>query len=158
VTLEQEDSAGVAALLETMTVLAVRHLAPHDVSFTTAATLGRLARGGPQRLTRLAADEGVAQPSMTQLIQRLERQGLVRRVSDPADGRVRLISITEAGRELIQQRRAARAARLSDLIATLSAEDQLALDEMARIGMPAVQRLMDNAQRLERLSSPPPPP
>ena len=52
---------------------------------------------GPTRLTTLAAKEGVGQPSMTQLIQRLERQDLVTRLADPEDGRAALVAITDAG-------------------------------------------------------------
>jgi DNA-binding MarR family transcriptional regulator len=134
-----------AALLEDITVLAVRHLSGREISFTTATTLSRLARGGPLRLTRLAADEGVAQPSMSQLVGRLAEQGLVRRVRDPKDGRVVLVGITEAGRRVLERRRAARLARLRKLIATLSDDDQHALAEAARIALPAVRHLTERA-------------
>ena len=66
---------------------------------TAAATLASLERLGPQRLTDLAAREGVTQPAMTQLITRLEEAGLARREASPDDGRVVLVAITErAGR------------------------------------------------------------
>ncbi|WP_377273989.1 MarR family winged helix-turn-helix transcriptional regulator [Peterkaempfera sp. SMS 1(5)a] len=112
------------------------------MSFTTASTLGRLARGGPARLTALAADEGVSQPSMTQLVQRLERQGLVRRTSDPADGRVVLVAVTDAGRELLADRRRARTERLAALLAALPAEDREALAAAAAGALPALERLV----------------
>ena len=71
---------------------------PNDISLTAASTLRRLEREGPRRLTELAAAEGVTQPAMTQLVTRLEKEGLAARGSDPADGRVVVVSITEAGR------------------------------------------------------------
>jgi DNA-binding MarR family transcriptional regulator len=37
------------------------------------------------RLTALAAAEDTSQPAMTQLVQRMERQGLLQRLSDPAN-------------------------------------------------------------------------
>src|SRR5690348_9275886 len=123
----QPNGDQTAAFLEQLAVLAVRHLTPRDISFTTASTLGRLARGGPARLTALATDEGVSQPSMTQLVQRLERQGLVRRTSDPADRRVVLVAVTDAGRELLADRRQARTERLAALLAALPDEDRQAL-------------------------------
>jgi DNA-binding MarR family transcriptional regulator len=43
-------------------------------------------------LTRFARIE---QPSMAQMLARMERDGLIRRVPDPADGRSSLISLTE---------------------------------------------------------------
>ncbi|HYZ57653.1 MAG TPA: MarR family transcriptional regulator, partial [Streptosporangiaceae bacterium] len=51
-----------------------------------------------RRKPELAAAECVSQPSMSQLVQRLEQQGLATRASDPADGRAALIAITDAGR------------------------------------------------------------
>jgi DNA-binding MarR family transcriptional regulator len=93
-----------------------------DISFTTASTLSRLEQR-PRRLTSLAADGGVAQPSMTQLVQRLERQGLAERDRDPDDGRVVWVGITEAGRALLADRRTRRAQELADLLATLPPEE-----------------------------------
>ena len=66
-----------------------RSLSPAiGLSTTAAATLAGVERLGPQRLTLLAAREGVTQPAMTQLISRLEESGLVRREPSPDDGRV----------------------------------------------------------------------
>ncbi|MEU5272385.1 MarR family transcriptional regulator [Streptomyces hygroscopicus] len=140
----------VAEALEQLAFLAVRHLTNRDISFTAASTLGRLSREGPSRLTALAADEGVTQPSMTQLIQRLERQGLVTRVDDPHDGRVVLVAITDAGRELLAERRRGRTDRLAELLATLSPEDQEALATAVRAATPAFQRLVENAGRARK--------
>src|ERR1700690_3931690 len=66
--------------------------APDGLSLTAAATLAAIERFGPQRLTALAAREGVTQPAMTQLITRLEDAGQVRRESDPDDGRGVLVT------------------------------------------------------------------
>ncbi|MET7762757.1 MarR family transcriptional regulator [Streptomyces sp. NPDC005336] len=140
----------VAEALERLAFLAVRHLTNRDISFTAASTLGRLNREGPARLTALAADEGVTQPSMTQLIQRLARQGLVTRVDDPDDGRVVLVAITDGGRELLAERRRDRTARLADLLATLDPEDEQALATAVRAAAPAFQRLVDNAAHARR--------
>ena len=68
------------------------------------------------RLTTLAAKEGVSQPSMTQLIQRLERLGLVTRLADPDDGRATLIGITGRGQAMLDDRKRVRRERLAALI------------------------------------------
>jgi DNA-binding MarR family transcriptional regulator len=117
------------------------------MSFTTAATLARLERQGPARLTALAAAEGVAQPSMTQLVQRLERQGLVRRIDDPDDGRVTLIAVTDTGREVLAERRRARDARLTDLLAALPDDEQRTLGAAMRTALPLVRRMLNDETR-----------
>jgi DNA-binding MarR family transcriptional regulator len=69
----------IAEALEQASILTTRHISDQAaLSLTAARALGRLNEEGPIRLTTLAAAEGISQPSMTQLIQRLERQGLAR--------------------------------------------------------------------------------
>jgi DNA-binding MarR family transcriptional regulator len=105
-----------------------RSLSPASgLSMTAAATLADLERLGPQRLTLLAAREGVTQPAMTQLISRLEESGLVRREPSPDDGRVVLVAVTEQGRATLAHRRSARAERLARIIAQLSPDHRAAL-------------------------------
>ena len=82
---------------------------------------------------------------MTQLIQRLERQGLVGRLADPDDRRVALVALTETGRELLTRRAAQRRQRLRKLLATLSSEDEFALWLAAQVALPVVRQLLDNA-------------
>ncbi|MYQ98798.1 MarR family transcriptional regulator [Streptomyces sp. SID6139] len=125
-----------------------------DLSFTAASTLARLEREGPVRLTLLAAAEGVAQPSMTQLVQRLERQDLVMRVDDAVDGRVTLIAVTDAGREVLAARRRSRDARLADLMTGLPDDDQRALAEAMRVVAPLVRRMLTGTAKSAQPAQP----
>jgi DNA-binding MarR family transcriptional regulator len=123
----QELALGVAAGIERLLSL-LRWLTPRDgLSLTAAATLATLDRSGPCRLTLLAANEGVTQPAMTQLVARLQDSGLVTRTQDPSDRRVVAISITAEGSALLAERRAARAGQLAGMLARLSPQDQAAL-------------------------------
>jgi DNA-binding MarR family transcriptional regulator len=136
----------IAEMLEQASVLTTRHITDQaPLSVTAALTLSRLNKEGPIRLTTLAAAEGLAQPSMTQLIQRLERQGLVTRINDPEDGRAALVNITNAGRALMDDRRRDRRDRLADLLKGLSPEDEAALTLAAHVALPIIRRLVHNA-------------
>jgi DNA-binding MarR family transcriptional regulator len=118
----------------------LRRLTPRDgLSLTAASTLRRLDRSGPQRLCDLFAPEGVSQPAMTQLVTRLEKDGLAERGSDPADGRVVVVSITTAGRAVVQRRRSANAEALAERLERLPAEDRAAI----LAALPAMERLGD---------------
>src|SRR5579863_7393941 len=120
-------AAALAADFERIVGL-FRSLSPASgLSMTAAATLASIERLGPQRLTLLAAREGVTQPAMTQLISRLEESGLVRREPSLDDGRVVLVAITELGRATLARRRSARAERLAGIIAQLSPDHRAAL-------------------------------
>jgi DNA-binding MarR family transcriptional regulator len=136
----------IAEMLEQASVLTTRHITDQaPLSVTAALTLSRLNKEGPIRLTTLAAAEGLAQPSMTQLIQRLERQGLVTRINDPEDGRAALVNITNAGRALMDDRRRDRRDRLTDLLQAVSPEDKAALTLAANVALPIIRRLVHNA-------------
>lgn len=54
------------------------------------------------RLTDLAAWAGMSPPSMAQLIDEMDAQGLVVRRPDPTDKRAKLVTLTPAGWEAIQ--------------------------------------------------------
>jgi hypothetical protein len=72
---DDDVSESVGDLLDQALDLTARFLTDRaDLSASAAFVLNRVCREGPIRLTTLATKEGVSQPSMTQLIQRLERQ------------------------------------------------------------------------------------
>ena len=150
---EQTGRSGIegtdtAVALNEMCQLAIRHLTPPrgDMSFTARSTLSRLDRDGPSRLSSLAAAEGVAQPSMTQLVQRLETQGLVLRTRDAEDGRVVLVAITDEGRVLLDQRRLARIGWLADLLTHLEPAEQRTLAAALDATLPLLRRLAEVTQ------------
>lgn len=118
----------------------LRRLTPRsELSLTAASTLRRLERSGPHRLCELYAPEGVSQPAMTQLVTRLEKEGLAQRGGDPADGRAVVVSITEAGRAAVTRRREGRAQALSALMSGLSETEYAAI----AAALPALERLSD---------------
>jgi DNA-binding MarR family transcriptional regulator len=146
--MEPREPEEIARALAEVAGTVVRSLVDRrGMSFTTASTLGRLEREGPVRLTVLASAEGVAQPSMTQLVQRLEQQGLATRVSDPDDGRVTLVAITDAGRTVLAERRQERQALLVRQLATLSEDERRALGSAMETALPLVQRMASRPVR-----------
>lgn len=76
--------------------LLVKQVRSHEISRTEMEVLSIL-REGPRRITELTELEGIAQPTMTLLVKRLEDRGWVLRKGLPDDGRVVMISLSEAG-------------------------------------------------------------
>ncbi|WP_308117624.1 MarR family winged helix-turn-helix transcriptional regulator [Streptomyces anatolicus] len=107
-------------------------------AFSTLSVLDALACDDrPKRLTELIASEQLSQPGLTQLVKRLERDGLVERGRDPRDGRAVLVRITQKGRNIGESCRGERAEQLAPLIALLTPAERRAL---AR-ALPALRRL-----------------
>jgi len=106
--------------------LLVKQVQNSEISRTEGAVLGILS-DEPRRITDLAALEGVAQPTMTLLIRRLEQRGWVTRAGVPEDGRIVMVSITAAGRAVAEAFRAEFLAALRSDLEDLSDEQLLAL-------------------------------
>jgi DNA-binding MarR family transcriptional regulator len=139
--------------LEQAAILVVRYLSDRAApNLTALMTLSTLEREGPARVTTLAAAAGIGQPSMTQMLQRLERQGLVTRVEDPEDGRVALVRLSETGRALRSDQQRDRRDQLAVLLSALPAEDEATLNLAMRVALPIIGRLIDQAHR-SRLST-----
>jgi DNA-binding MarR family transcriptional regulator len=69
-----------------------------DAGFTlTEGGILKSLRDGPRRITELAELEGLAQPTTTLLVKRLEEQRLVRRERQSDDQRVVLVWLTDEG-------------------------------------------------------------
>lgn len=138
----------VAEGLEQAAILLVRQLFDRaELNLTAGMALGTLNREGPARVTALAAAAGIGQPAMTELVHRLKRQGLVTRVEDPQDGRAALITITNAGRALLDDQRRNRRDRLAELLAAQPPHDQATLTLAMHVALPIIGRLIHDAQQ-----------
>ena len=90
--------------------------------------LGRLDELGQARISELAKADRCSQPTMSNLVQRLEEQGWVRRTQDPADSRASLISLTDAGLTELRSARRQAGEALSAYLAQLPATDLATLE------------------------------
>lgn len=66
---------------------------------TAHGTIGQHIADGGSRVTELAQLAQVSKPTVVYLVNDLERLGYVERVPDPADGRAKLVRMTERGAE-----------------------------------------------------------
>jgi DNA-binding MarR family transcriptional regulator len=112
-----------------------------EISRTEANALSALAER-PRRITELALGEGVTQPAMTLLVNRLENRGWLRRDADPADGRAVLVSLTDRGVEVLDRLRGEYRALVHEEMATLPDEDVQALARAVEVLEGLVERLM----------------
>ncbi len=108
-----------------LTRLVVKHTRA-TISRSEGGILSTLS-GGPKRVTELAELEGLAQPTITILIKRLEQNGWVTRARDAEDGRVVLVSLTPAGTVALEQFRAQYREVLREHLEALSDEQVEAL-------------------------------
>jgi DNA-binding MarR family transcriptional regulator len=79
---------------------------------------------GPTRVSDLARRLDVSTPTVTGILDRLVRQRVTYRMSDPRDRRVVLNNLTHAGRDLYERLMPAQGDRASLALARLSSEER----------------------------------
>jgi MarR family transcriptional regulator, transcriptional regulator for hemolysin len=100
-----------------------------------------LRKYAPAPVGELVRVFGVKQSTFTSLLDRLERDGLVRREPNPADRRSFLIHITERGRELT--------ARLNRLLEKLEDDIRARLRQAEAKGFHAVMAAVEDVTRVQ---------
>jgi DNA-binding MarR family transcriptional regulator len=113
----------VARLHRTLRQHADAGLSPSQLSALVA-----IERHGSMTLGELAAHEGVAPPTVTGVVARLEADGNVERGADPADRRVVRVVATDQGKELVVRARERKDAWLTRRVSELAPDD---LDRLA---------------------------
>jgi DNA-binding MarR family transcriptional regulator len=137
------DVGQLAAVLRANVGLLLRRLrqvqGEGELTLPESSALVRLERGGPATPSALARLEQISPQSMGATLAALESRGLIERHSDPDDGRRSVMSVTEAGRQVLGDRRNART-------------EQLARALSAGFTQPELEQLMAVAPLLERLA------
>ena len=101
-----------------------RAMTAQGASFARAKMLALIAQEGPLRSTDLASSFGYAPRTVTEAIDGLERDGLVRRSPDPDDRRAKRISLTPAGEAAVKVAETARTAHIDKVFSVLSADER----------------------------------
>jgi DNA-binding MarR family transcriptional regulator len=130
----QPDPAAVDAVLtasRSLIAVATRSLgaAAEETTIAQYRALVVLASRGPQRMAGLAAALDVAPSTAGRMCDRLVRKGLIRRHRARADRRAVLVSVTAAGRQVVDQATARRRMMIENILARLPADGQRAVAE-----------------------------
>jgi DNA-binding MarR family transcriptional regulator len=110
-------------------------LADHDLSYEEWGLLGHLKLGGaPYASTpgKLAEKQDLSSGAMTNRLDRLEEQGLIRRRPDPKDRRSLQIELTDKGHKVWLKTVHAQAAKEAAIGAALSEKELAQLNNLLR--------------------------
>ncbi|MBA2932617.1 MarR family transcriptional regulator [Sphingomonas sp. CGMCC 1.13654] len=107
-----------------------RIMTAQGASFARARILKLVSLSGSLRSIDLASSFGYAPRTVTEAIDALERDGLVRRDPDPEDRRAKRISLTPAGEKAVEAAEGSRLEYMQSVFGVLSAEE---CDEIVRV-------------------------
>jgi DNA-binding MarR family transcriptional regulator len=122
---------GVLAASRALVAITTRSLgaAAEETTIAQYRALVVLASRGPQRITDLAGALGVAPSTAGRMCDRLVRKRLVRRSRARADRRSVQVSITPAGRRVVDEATARRRALIAEALARLPSATQQVVAE-----------------------------
>ncbi|WP_442910109.1 MarR family winged helix-turn-helix transcriptional regulator [Kocuria sp. cx-116] len=89
----------------------------------------RVSEFGPARMSELATWQSVDRSTMTAQVGKLEKLGLVQRAPDPQDRRAIVVSVTDAGRRLHEESRAAACAAFDTMLGDWTDQQRQQLSE-----------------------------
>jgi DNA-binding MarR family transcriptional regulator len=120
----------------------LRQHAPEDITPSQLSALSVIVRGERLTLSQLAVAERVQPPTITRVVDSLERKGLATRLPSEQDRRVAFVEATPTGRALVETIRRRRDAYLARRLRTFSAEERALLERAARL----LERLIEDPE------------
>jgi len=149
------DRTALADRVHSAAIHLLRRLRKQDESSgltpARASALSVVVFGGPLTIGQLATAEQVSAPTMTRLVEGMERDGLVKRERDASDARVSWIHATAKGDRLLREGRRRRVAALAEDFATLSATETEHLVRASEI----IERITGRPTPLGAIADPP---
>ena len=110
-----------------------KHMISSGLSLARWKVLEILASTGAIRQRALAQELGFAERSVTQAVESLASDGLVERTPDPADGRAKLVTLTDEGAAALAAGTRAGAEVLQRIFGTLDRKQLASLDKLLTV-------------------------
>ena len=108
---------------------------------------------GPRTMSALSCELGISHSATTQLADRLENAGLVERVAEAGDRRVKCLQLTSRGAQIMGTRRERRVRRAEDALAALTPDQRAgivsALEMLSAASLAANPRAPDPPRAAE---------
>jgi len=154
----QEQSAEVASLLSKL-IRRLFSLYSDDPAMDLPVAQMRVCgilRDGPRAMSVISRELGVTQSAMTQIADRLERAGMVERVSEPEDRRVKSLQLTSRGVEIMRSRSDRRISRVVKAMQQLSPDERntavFALNKLLQASIATAPEVSEDTPISELLS------
>ena len=112
-----------------------------ELTLSESAALARLDRGGPATAAELARAEQISPQSIGATLGALQGRGLIAKAPDPEDGRRMILSLTDAGLEVLRHRRNRRTEELARALSAGFTKTEL---EQLAAATPLLERLANS--------------
>ena len=120
----------------------VQYSRTHGLSLAQMNVLMHLYYRGPLEVTQFVELLQISPPAASQLVERLVISNFVLRTESPNDRRIRMVSLTETGRKMVEESVSTREQWLESLMTSLTDQQKRAIADM-------LKTLTENAQQLD---------
>jgi DNA-binding MarR family transcriptional regulator len=142
----EQISASIRQWLETVTPRSMRdgmrYMKATGLSWPQFGVMMRLYRRGGCGVSDIGKHMGVTNAAASQLIDGLVERGLLERVENPEDRRLKQISVSQKGRTFIQDGMAERYRWVDEMVASLTADERAVI-------LPGISLLTEAARKIE---------
>ena len=128
----------------------ILYLKQHDLSMAQYGTLMRIFHQGRCAVTQVGSHLGITNAAASQMVEKLVQQGLLERTEAEHDRRMKQLSLTEKGRDLVRRTYEARLGWLDQLAGALPPERRAAAAEL-------MAEMVKQARRLDQHAAAPEP-
>jgi DNA-binding MarR family transcriptional regulator len=105
---------------------------------------------GSRSHSAIGEELGISLSAVTQLVNRLEREGIVERVEDESDRRIKIVRLTAKGQAMMRERQERRVNGVVDVLSKLStAEQETILTSLERLSTVCAAIRTETAQPQE---------
>ncbi|GAB2870286.1 hypothetical protein GCM10027176_84960 [Actinoallomurus bryophytorum] len=134
---EPAATAGRLKLAMTALTRRLRKDWPDELTPSRVTALATVAAGEPLAVGELAKRMGVSTPTVSHIVDALDKQGLIARLPDPHDRRICRLATSDAGAEVLEELSRRTTGILADRIHQLPPAQQSALEA----ALPALEAL-----------------
>jgi DNA-binding MarR family transcriptional regulator len=142
-------SQGVNAVRALARASRILERATGELSLAHYRVLAAVA-SGEERASRVAARLALGRPAISAAVDSLGQRGLLERVEVDGDARAAALTLTEAGRRVLEEAETEMVRRIEDLAARTPDSDRL-LESLAWLG-PAIDQVHDERRATEALA------
>lgn len=128
-----------------------RWMKEEGLSRSQISALMRIYNQGHCPVTSIGNELGITTPAASQLVDRLVQMDLLERAEDSEDRRVKVVTLTAAGRDMVQEGFMAKNEWINDLAALFSDEQQSTLTASLDTMVEAANQLGEDSELIPEL-------
>ncbi|MFA6541754.1 MAG: MarR family transcriptional regulator [Bacteroidota bacterium] len=122
----------LARASDTIAMISAKDIAKYNVTVPQFGVIESLGHLGPMTIGKICSKKLMSGGNMTVVVDNLEKEGYVERISNPDDRRSTVIKLTSKGESKFSEMFPSHARHIEELCSVLTEEEQIQLSELLK--------------------------